>query len=543
MRSPGACGRQGRARCAPPACVVVVAVVALSVGALLFGGACATDRTGPVHAARSPATALLLDVTPLPDGVGRAGGLSLRYCLPAVAPRGPSREAAPRWPHRLAPELRKGLRYLVSAEDDDGAALLVDSDGVRVETARGCVRLVLDLGRMADELAHKDLALRVGDDVIATPDLWLWHASQDDRPADGVEILLRQVPSEINALLPWSAMKDGRLMVTAATWALKSDAAFGRFDIEVVDTAGARFRVARLDDGRAPARLSSWLASSAHAVALMDGRYPLAQVNVLVLPSPGTAPVLAGFFSRGGGATAVFFVGDDDSNPGVADEDINGTGRWAITHELAHALLPPVNPRDAWFNEGLTTWYQEVLARRAGMIDDDARFWHELLRGLDVGSERAAENGMSLEEASARMHETGAYQHAYWGGVAIMLLAEVEAQAHGASLDDLTLALRRSFAEDRPRLADELLFALHGPEGDDGDDAARVAARALRETWQSHRRAPFPDVTAALEHLGVRRDARGLVLLDDDASAAALRRAITRGRSDAAVGLGAPLRR
>jgi hypothetical protein len=478
---------------------------------------CAT--ASPVTAPRPTPLPLEVDAELLPDDSGRVGGVSLRYCLPSTAAVPDDGERA-RFPRRLVPEDRRALRFLVSAVGEDGRALPVDAEGVKTQKLEGCARLVVDLGRMAEALADKDLALRVGDDVVVAPALWLWRAGpEDDRPLHGAELLLRLERGRFDAMLPWHVEEGGRLVVDSSTFALKSDSAFGRFPIEEIDAGGARFVIARLDDGRAPAQLAAWVAQSATAVAAVMGRYPLPRVNMLVVPTHVTRPIVVGFFSRGGGATAFFFVGE--GSPDIGDDDLEATGRWAITHELAHALLPAVRPADAWFNEGLTTWYQELLARRAGMLVDDRAFWHEVVRGLQTGRARAEDDRLTLEEAAARMHETAAYQHAYWGGVGVMLLAEVEARQGGASLEDFVIALRRRFPEDRPRPAAELLAAI-----DEGP--AAVAAAAIKKAWEAERRRPFPEVKATLERLGVAVRDEG-VLLDDEAPLAGLRRKITGG--------------
>ena len=465
-------------------------------------------------AARAPAL-VDVDLALLPDDAGRAGGVSLRYCARGA------------WPRRLAPENRRALPFLVSAVDDDGRALGIDAEGVRTKDLAGCAHLVVDVGRMVDTIGDRDLALRAGDDLVTTPDLWLWHPEPFD---DGARLFLKRVNSkdgDFDVLLPWTDLDGDRLVVDASTFALKSDTVFGRFDLEDVDVAGARFRIARLDDGRAPAQFTSWLRASADAVAAVMGRYPLAFVNVVVVPTHVTQPIVVGFFSRGGGATATFFVGE--GAPDIVDADLDATGRWALTHELSHPLLPPVKSEDAWLNEGLATWHQDLLARRAGLLKDDAAYWRELVRGLRTGAATAADDKLTLADASARMFETGAYQHAYFGGVAVMLLAEVEAQKDGASLDDLVRALRTAHpVDDRPRPAAELLASVTEGKG-------AVAARAVLAAYATHRRETFPSTADALASLGVRVDLDGSIALDDAAPLAAIRKRITQPLGTAAL--------
>lgn len=468
-----------------------------------------TPRTAPSRSL----IALDVDVGVLPDATGLVGGISTRFC-----PRGA-------WPRSLVPENRRARAFLVSAVDDDGRKLPLDNDGVRTKDIKGCARLVVDVGRLADAVADKDLALRAGDDLILTPDLWLWRPE----PLDDATLFVRIDAAPFQALLPWTTHEtkanDARLVVDRTTWALKSDAVFGRFDVTHVEAAGAIFHVARLDDGRAPAPLDAWIASSASAVATLGGKYPVPSVNVLVVPTRVTRPIVVAFFSRGGGPTATVFVGEGTLGvrEGEIDpDDIDATGRWALTHELAHALMPPVKSDEAWLNEGLATWHQELLARRAGMIGDDVKFWRELVRGLATGKERAATDGLTTGEASARMHESGAYQHAYWSGVGVMLLAEVEARKQGASLDDVVRTLRAAFPrDDVPRSARELLAVPR-------DGAARIAADVLGATFRAQQDRPFPDVDPVLKKLGVVVNADGNVTgLDDDAPDASIRRAMT----------------
>lgn len=488
-----------RASSPAPRCVLALLISCAACAA------CATQSQGLEPSAPADDRLIDVDMDLLPDAAGGFGGVSLRYCPQGSPPR------------RLAPENRRALPFLVSATDDAGHALPVDDQGVRTRELRGCARLVIDVARLADTLADKDLAQRVGDDVVATPDLWLWRPEPF---VDEERLRLRVERGGFDAALPWVADRQGQMEVTPATFRLKSDAAFGRFPTDELELMGVRLTVARLDDGRAPPALSRWLADSVRAVATVQGSFPARRLNVLVVPTHVSRPIVVGFYSRGGGPTALFYVGDGAAD--LDDADLDATGRWALTHELAHALLPPVEGSDAWLNEGIATWYQDLLARRAGLIADDRAYWGELLRGLRTGRGRAEEDRLSVAQASQHMHQTGAYQHAYWAGVALALQAEVEARQQGASLDDLVRELRRRFPDDdqtRPALA--LLAAV--PEGKAG-----VAARALERAFHAHKDQPWPDVEPTLARLGVSVDPLGTLTLDDQAPLAEVRRAITR---------------
>ncbi|MCC7072477.1 MAG: hypothetical protein IT383_14205 [Deltaproteobacteria bacterium] len=475
----------------------------------MLAAGCATG-SAPERAALAPpptsARVLDVDVTLLPNHLDAFGGVSLRYCpVDGVMPR------------RLRPENRRALPFLVAATDEEGRALPIDDDGVRTRELAGCALLTVDVARLADTLDDKDLAQRVGDDVIATPDLWLWRPEPF---AADARVRVRLERAGFDVAVPWVDVEGGRFVVGPQAFALKSDAAFGRFATEELDAGGARLALARLDDGRAPAALSRWLAQSAHAVATVHGAFPEPRLNVLVVPTHVARPIVVGFYSRGGGPTALFYVGDAAAD--LDDDDLEATGRWALTHELAHALLPPVKSEDAWLNEGIATWYQDLLARRTGMLPDDVAYWTELVRGLRTGRDRSDDDRLTVADASRRMHATGAYQHTYWAGVALALLAEVEAQRQGASVDDLVRALRRRFpVDDQARDARTLLHAIAEGRG-------AVAARALERAFDRNKDRPWPDVDLVLAELGVVVDGAGTVTLDERAPLAGIRRAITR---------------
>jgi hypothetical protein len=500
-------------------------VIRAACAALVACAACAHTPSEPAPLVQTTGVSLDVDVAFVGDDRDRVGAVELSLC--------PRDDAQRAWPRRVGPEDRRALRYLVSASDSEGRALEIDADGVRTRGVVGCARIVVDVGAMADAIADKDAALRFGDDVLATPDVWLWRPEPFTPDA---RLYVRFVSGPFTAFVPWARAPsayasapgssdhadDARFVVDAATFRLKSDAALGRFTVKSYDVAGAILDVAVLGDNEAPAAMTSWLLASARAVATLSGRFPVKRVGVMLVAEPAPRPVLIGYFSRGGGPMALFFVASHASEL-VDDTDLEATGRWALTHELAHAWLPPTDVKDAWFNEGLATWHQDLLARRAGLIADDATYWRGLLEGLETGRMRAATDGLTLQQASAHMHEHGSFQHAYWAGVALILIAEVEARAQGASVDDVVLALRRLFpVDDRQRSARELLTAAEREGG-----PVAVAARAWLGAYEREMDAGFPDTRAVLAQLGVVRGPDGVVTFDDDAPLAHVRRALT----------------
>ena len=160
-----------------------------------------------------------------------------------------------------------------------------------------------------------------------------------------------------------------------------------------------------------------------------------------------------------------------------------------LTHELAHALLPPVIRSDAWFNEGLTTWHQEVLPSAAGRRTRDAAE-AQLRVGLRTGARRSHQDGLSLERSCREMDARGSYQHCYWGGAALMMLLARDVG------DDGVFALVRAIhalgpVDAAPQSATSLLERAAQTAR---EPQARVAAEALLSLWRRHRDGLFPAV-------------------------------------------------
>ena len=200
---------------------------------------------------------------------------------------------------------------------------------------------------------------------------------------------------------------------------------------------------------------------------------------------------------RGGGPSALLLVG---RGPMVVEDDpdtLADQGRWVLTHELAHALLPPVVRSDAWFNEGLTTWHQEVLPAAAGRRPRDIAE-AQLRVGLRTGAARSRQDGLSLERACREMDARGSYQHCYWGGAALMVLLAREVGDDGVFA--LVRAIHAQGAVDAvPQPAAELLAKAAETAA---EPAARRAARTLLRLWRRHRDGLFPAVDAPATDAG-----------------------------------------
>ena len=433
----------------------------------------------------------------LPGGDVDVGGVELRLCF------------AGRPPPRVRPESLEALPWLMDvpvAIDENGAVLgvlPVDEYGIdtRGLPVSACVVVVVDVEAAARAIDRRDLAQIVGRSILLSPDIWLWRP--EPWPAGSAGSLVVDVATTDDSLqfaLPFARdEKTGVFVVPPSTFALQSWGAFGTQHPSVVQHAGATFRIARLGASSTTASVDDatfarWLTVAVNDVAAVHGRFPVDNVSVLVVDSTGARAVRGGFLGRGGGASAVFDIGaaldtalDDDRNRVAHENGVDSDGRWVLTHELAHTLLPPVQRSDGWFNEGVATWLQERLPVLAGRRPVDVAEG-ELALGLRTGRSRAAEDGLTLEQACTQMHARGSYQHCYWGGVALLELLVDDVGVDGVFQLVRALAGRLDAA---PLPAITMLRNVSSSAA--APAQAKQAAQRLQALWQQYRHAPFPE--------------------------------------------------
>ncbi len=504
---------------------------ARALGVVVVCLAACSSPQKPPSASSTGAGALTWTVALLPGGDTAVGAVDTRLCFsgPAPAHVGPENLRALPWLMDLPRPVDVAGRVL-------GPPLPVDAQGIVTQglAEHSCVSFSVDIEGAARDIDDRDVAAVVGRAILSSPDAWLWRPKPwpgdvvgrlivDERGAGSGDGVVTGPGSLDRARLavPFARDVDGNQLVPRSSFALQCFALLGDVEVSELEWHGVTLQVARVDDGGGLAalsdpRLREWLQVAVDDVAVPLPGFPVSQVLVLVVPGGHQRAVEAGFLGRGGGTSALFLVGraplarvaaaasDDPAEAALLDDD----GRWVLTHELAHALLPPVVRGDAWLNEGLTTWHQEVLPAAAGRRSrTDAQGQLEI--GFHTGRARAAQDGFSVERSCAEMDRFGSYQHCYWAGARLI---DLLAQEVG---DDGVFALVR---------------ALHGASPTDGvplpalrllaraaeEPAAAAPARALVRLWKLHRGAPFPDppeggspdVVRSLTHLpGVDDDA------------------------------------
>ena len=368
-------------------------------------------------------------------------------------------------------------------------------------------------------------AYRVGRDLVTRVGRWLLRPAV--LPAGSSALARFRLPAGVNVATPWAttapdAGEGATYLVDATAFAFWGWVAFGRFTVDRFAAAGTAVEVAVLDGSLAatPEGIRRWLTAAVDAVAaLYGGSYPRKKLTAFVEPSRATRgdgdPVSFGATWPGGGGLLVLHLPSDS-------KDARLPGEWVATHELVHLAMPVVVEEDAWFSEGVATYYQEVLRMRSGHFRE-ADGWRSLLEGFAYGGSRPP--GVTLREASKTMRATHAYSWTYWAGAAAVFRADValRARAPGAGgLDDAMRLWARLVGGEAAYGADALCADAEAATGRPGIAALTKPALDSKE---------FPDLGPTLADLGI--PATGETTLSDAAPQAAVRRAIAAGAAPA----------
>jgi hypothetical protein len=381
-----------------------------------------------------------------------------------------------------------------------------------------CVAYSVQIGR--HQPRHQRGAgptLRVGDDLIAEIALWLWRPPVLE-PDQDIELRF-DLPEGISASAPWpprpgaagTAYRVGR---TPPDW--PGSAVIGRFAERTLDVPGARLRVVLLHGvPEVPWDLvQAWLMRAASTVTTLYGRFPVSDLQVVIVPNArGAEPVPAAYVLRGGRPAVHFFINQRRPRAEFLSDS-------TAVHELSHLLLPFVRPEDAWLSEGLASYYEHVLRARRGTISPQ-----EAWRRLDAGFRRGAGSlpGATLAQATERMYRDGGHLRVYWQGAAMWLLADQRLRSRSGgeqSLDRALDRLQRCCLAPEAGWGARALFAQL-----DRLTGGNVFAGIYDEYVGASR---FPDLAECYAALGLRRraDGEGIELLDTG-QGAALREAIT----------------
>jgi hypothetical protein len=115
---------------------------------------------------------------------------------------------------------------------------------------------------------------------------------------------------------------------------------------------------------------------------------------------------------------------------------------WTGYHELAHLLIPYRGWGDAWFSEGLASYYQNVLQARAGVLTEQ-EMWQELYEGYQRGLADTAFEGRELSFVSDNMRRDGGFMRVYWSGAWYFLAADTRLRQQSRGRHNLDQALEK----------------------------------------------------------------------------------------------------
>jgi hypothetical protein len=415
-------------------------------------------------------------------------------------------------PERLGIPMDGTREYLESATLD-GKALTVDDKGVQLSGVpdAACVRYVIAIDQLLSRAEPWDGVARMGDDLLLSPDWWLWPPEPR-----GERTVRARFRGDLQPAVPWPQQAHAGYshVIPESTFVWKAQAAFGRFERRELKAGGSSLDVVVMADGFGARRAAvmSWLQTSADAVAALLGRFPVKRALVLMVGEKQRRGSF-GFTVRGGGATATLLLPSDSSDKALASD-------WTAVHELLHFALPPLPTADAWLYEGFVTYLTAVARARAGITSEEYGWW-ELFDGFSRG--RKVGTGVTLREESKAMHQSRAYWRVYWAGAAMALSMDMQLRKRGRSLEETVSALAKTYPdESRDWKGEQVIARLDGHCG--GDEPSRVAKQHVNAT-------NFPDTDSLAKALGVRLAPKGKsVIYDDSAPNAAIRRAIMKRR-------------
>ena len=284
--------------------------------------------------------------------------------------------------------------------------------------------------------------------------------------------------------------------------------AFDRLPTTPIEVAGGTLNVAFAPGEIALPRsaLMDWLTTSAKAVSVYFGRFPVASARVLIVPVPGSG-VQAGTTFGYRGAAIRLIIGSDVTKVELVDD-------WKAVHEMTHLALPDVEDSHLWLAEGIAVYVEPVARVQAGDLTAE-KIWGDMLRDMPKGLPQAGDHGLD---------HTPTWGRTYWGGAMFCLLADVEIRKETNNTKGLQQALRGILDAGGDHEKDwndwpmQRIFSV-------GDKT--TGTTVLADLYKKMRAKPYaPDLDALWRELGVSVQG-GRVVFEDSAPLASIRRAIT----------------
>ena len=260
-----------------------------------------------------------------------------------------------------------------------------------------------------------------------------------------------------------------------------------------------------------------WTDFIADALWRVYGRWPRTHWTISVEPASGSVddPIPWGQVQRGQVDRVEFFI-----LPNASAEALKQA--WTGYHELAHLLIPYRGWGDAWFSEGLATYYQNLMQARSGVINE-RQMWQKLCDGFLSGRADQRFDGKALDIVSDGMRQDGGFMRVYWSGAWYFLAADtrLRRQSEGRYSLDLALEKLNRCCRDERLSVPEIVARL-----DQLNDV--VLFQPLYEELRSS--AQLPPFEPLFDRLGITVEG-GVVELREDGPDARLRRQMIAGSS------------
>jgi hypothetical protein len=249
--------------------------------------------------------------------------------------------------------------------------------------------------------------------------------------------------------------------------------------------------------------LFDWLETSAKAVSVYFGKFPVSSARILIVPVRGSG-VQSGTTFGYRGAAIRFVIGRD-----VTEAELRKD--WKAVHEMTHLALPDVDEPHLWLAEGTAVYVEPIARVQAGDLTAK-KIWGDMARDLKQGLPQPGDRGLD---------GTPTWGRTYWGGAMFCLLADIDIRKQTGNKVGLQQALRGILAaggDHEQEWPVKRIFAV-------ADKA--TGTTVLADLYAKMRATPVaPDLDALWRELGISVSG-GKVTFDNNAPLAPIRRAIT----------------
>ncbi|MDA1331417.1 MAG: hypothetical protein O3A65_02920 [Proteobacteria bacterium] len=341
-------------------------------------------------------------------------------------------------PEKLVAESLDASVALIGAWYESGEPITLSGFIPTAGLSEGtCIHYQVDISRGVQRHDMTGPKLYKSIDATAVSNgLWFWRPEiiANDRQVF-VEFKL---PFGYSLSTPWNLTgSEGVLEVPATPFDWPSWIVLGRFFKKELILNGTRFDISILDGSPKPdaEELAGWIDQEAAYIQSALGEIPFPNVQVFIIPNArAREPVPVAYVTRGGSPTLHLMINQRRHMQEFYDD-------WTVTHELSHLFLPFVSPGDAWFYEGFASYYQYVVRARKGLLSPQ-KAWSNLIYGFRRGSREAEARGLTLLEATQKMYQGEPFMQVYWGGAAMMLIADVQLRKESSGAWSLDRVIR-----------------------------------------------------------------------------------------------------